>query len=388
LLPLAVAAIGQLGISNAVAQAPASVPPNPTSEVDCNGWSDRYPSVRQLAGDLCTDPIKVITGSGNRFTDNGWYVGHDEPSVKFLSSSPNSGNTMTYVVRVPVDPKQKPTTSLSVTHYGELSLAPWFGLPICDPKSYPQNPCTPDSDTNSGLISDPNGAGSAFMELQFYPPGYTPFVDSISCSRTQWCAAINIDSLECTFGFATCNNSCIEPVNFAYLQRDGVPAGPPSPQLTNTHTFFPNQHTLMINPGDVLVVSISDPPQGFTVTIRDLTTGQTGTMTASAANGFMNTSISDCSGTPFTFHAEYATAAIQNQVPWAALEGGVLMEEEIGHSEVCKSVTNKDPYSASYPGGESFFDDQVFDTCVGGSEGKKAVGEGPCDPTTAVCRTP
>jgi hypothetical protein len=53
----------------------------------------------------------------------------------------------------------------------------------------------------------------------------------------------------CTFGFATCNNNCIEPVNFAYMQTNGVPAGPPSPQLANVNTFTPNRHTLMFNPG-------------------------------------------------------------------------------------------------------------------------------------------
>ena len=104
----------------------------------------------------------------------------------------------------------------------------------------------------------------------------------------------------------------------------------------------------MINPGDTLAVSISDPPQGFTTTIRDLTTHQTGTMTASAANGFMNTNIADCTGTPFTFHAEYSTAKQQNQVPWAALEGGVLMQQEIGHSEVCNSVKNQDPFTSRH----------------------------------------
>ena len=252
---------------------------------------------------------------------------------------------------------------------------------MCDPKSYPQNPCTPDSDTNSGLISDPAAAGSAFMELQLYPPGYTPFVDSESCSKTKWCAALTIDSLECTFNFATCNANCEEPVNFAYLQTNGVPTGPPSPQLTDVSTFTPNRNTLMINGGDTLVVSISDPRQGFTTTIRDLTTHQTGFMVASAANGFMNTNIADCSGTPFTFHAEYSTAKQPNQVPWAALEGGVLMEQEIGHSEVCNSVTNQDPFTASFPGGQSYSDPNVFDTCMGGSEGPTATGEGPCTAT-------
>jgi uncharacterized membrane protein len=379
---------GTAGAATAAATAKTAasggVAPKATNELDCNGWSKAYGTVRKLAGSTCVDPVKVDKdGDRYRFEDNGHYIGHDEPSVKFISSTPGSGNTMTYLTKIPVDPRQSPTPSGSVTNYGQLSVAPWFGLPMCDPKSYPQNACTPDSDTNTGL-SAPTDAGSAFMELQLYPPGYTPFIDSESCSATKWCAALNIDSLECTFGFATCNNDCIEPVNFAFLQTNGVPAGPPSPQLTNVHTFLPNAHTLMINPGDTLAVSISDPPQGFTTTIRDLTTHQTGTMTASAANGFMNTNIADCTGTPFTFHAEYSTAKQQNQVPWAALEGGVLMQQEIGHSEVCNSVKNQDPFTF----GTSYSDPNVFDTCVGGSEGPGQTGEGPCDPNTGICQNP
>jgi hypothetical protein len=372
--------------TSATTAASGAVAPNPINELDCNGWSNTYDSVRQLAGDLCTDPIKIINGKAQRFNDNSWYVGHDEPSTKFISSQPGSGNTMTYVMKMAQDPAAAPTANGSVVDYAQLSVAPWFGLPMCDSKSYPQNTCTPDSDTNGGQIDNPNAAGSAFMELQFYPPGYTPFLDSTSCSTTKWCAALTIDSLECTFDFTTCNGSCEEPVNFAYLQTNGVPAGPPSPQLADVSTFMPNASTLMINPGDVVVLSISDPPQGFTATVADLTTHRTGFMTASAANGFMNTNIADCSGTPYTFHAEYSTAEQQNQVPWAALEGGVLMEQEIGHGEVCNSVTNQDPFSASYPGGQSYSDPNTYDTCLGGSEGPNAVGEGPCNPSTDVCQ--
>jgi len=360
------------------------VKPNAVNSLDCNGWSNKYPSVRHQAGDLCTDPVSYINGKATRFSDNGWYVGHDEPSVKFISHAPGSGNTMSYLMKVSKDPAAAPTANGKVTDYGQLSVAPWFGLPICDSGSYPQNPCTPDSDSNSGLISNPAGAGSAFMELQFYPPGFTPFIDGPSCSPTKWCAALTIDSLECTFGFATCNNSCIEPVNFAYLQTNGVPAGPPSPQLTDVSSFTPNAHTLMINPGDVLAVSITDPRQGFTTAVRDLTTHETGFMTASAANGFMHTSIADCSGTPFTFHAEYNTASQQNQVPWAALEGGVLMQQEIGHGEVCNSLTSQDPFNSSYVGGQTFSDPKVYDTCVNGNDGAGMKGEGPC--TAAGCQ--
>jgi hypothetical protein len=361
------------------------VSPNRTNDLDCNGWSSSYHCARSAMKSLCTDPVEDKNGKAAPFVDNGWYVGHDEPSVKFISSQPGSGNRMTYFMRLPIDPFKPPTPSGSVTDYGELSIAPWFGLPICNPLSYPQDPCTPDSDTNVGL-NVPNAAGSAFLELQLYPPGFTPFIDNNSCSRNYWCGALTIDSLECTYGFTTCNPNCEDPINFSYLQTNGVPTGPPSPQLTDASTFLPDAHTLYMNGGDVLAITIVDPSQGLTAIINDLTTHRKGWVTASAANGFMDTNIADCSGRPFTFHAEYNTARQQNRVPWAALEGGVLMEQEIGHSEACNSLANQDPYSTTYADGQSYSDPYTYDTCDGGSEGPNATGEGPCNPLTFICQ--
>src|SRR5262249_59446730 len=106
----------------------------------------------------------------------------------------NSGKPFTYCRRVRKAPAAKPTNSGKVVDAAELSPAIWFGLPLCDPKSYPQNPCTPDSDANSGAINDPNAAGSAFMELQFYAPGFTG-PDEPGCLRTKWCSALTIDSV-------------------------------------------------------------------------------------------------------------------------------------------------------------------------------------------------
>jgi hypothetical protein len=123
-----------------------------------------------------------------------------------------------------------------------------------------------------------------------------------------------------------------------------------------------------MNQGDALRVKLVDTPAGFRVSVDDLTTGQSGFMVASVANGFMNTSIADCSGTPFAFHPEYNTAAPQNQVPWAALEGGVLMQQEIGHFESCKKVEN--------PIGFISFDPQTYENCIGGVD--HGNGEGPC----------
>jgi hypothetical protein len=357
------------------------VPPNHHSMVDCNGWSPQYRSVKQSMQMLCVDPISVANGTAHRFNDNGWYIGHDEPSTKFISSAHGSGNHFTYYMKLAKDPSQAPKVNGLVTDYAELSVAPWFGLPICDANSYPQNPCTPDSDTNSGGITDPHSAGSAFMELQFYAPGFGPWIDGPSCDPTRYCAALNIDSLMCTNGFSFCNPNCEEPVNFAWIQRDGIPAGPPSPQEADESTFSPNNETLMMNQGDSLQVSVSDSPSGVTILIKDLTTGQTGTMVASAANGFMNTDINTCGGTPFNFHAEYDTASQPNQVPWAALEGGVLMEDELGHFESCDSVTSQLGISG---------DPQTYQECVGGNERNNRVtkgqGEGPCSFSTAICQ--
>ncbi|MGO9503832.1 MAG: hypothetical protein ACLPUO_20200 [Streptosporangiaceae bacterium] len=387
-------------VSHAKTTATHWVKPRSVNNLDCNAWSKKYKSVNPVHRMLCVDPhgskssgwygsaAKSKYNARGRFVDNGHYVGHDEPSVKFISSAAGTGNTFTYLMKLPRDPRRLPTSTGSVTDYAQLSPAPWFGLPICDPNSYPQNPCAPDSDANIGA-NVKQAAGSAFMELQFYPPGYTPFIDDISCSRTQWCSALNIDSLESDFNFAHINLACEEPVNFAFLQRNGVPTGPPGPQLANANTELPNSQTLRMNPGDVLAVSVSDPASGLTTAIRDLTTHQTGYMVASASNGFMNTNYKTCAGKPFTFHAEYNTARQQNIVPWAALEGGVLMEQETGHSEVCGSLANRDPYDLSYPGGQSFTDKSVYDTCTGGgSEGRHARGEGPCNAKTGICVNP
>jgi hypothetical protein len=370
-----------------------SVVPNKINMLDCNGWSKKYKSVSPTFRAHCVDPRGKPKGAqspwivggksyknNGRFMDNGHYVGHDEPSVKFISSASGSGNTMTYYMQVPHDPANPATNTGSVIDYAELSPAPWFGLPLCDPKSYPVNKCTPDSDKNIGA-NVKKAAGSAFMELQFYPPGFTPFQDDVSCSQTFWCAAMTIDSLESHFGFGDINPNCPEPVNFAFIQRNGVPTGPPSPQLTNFHTFTPNSHTLRIHDGDALRVAISDPKAGFTIRINDLTTHQHGTMTASAKNKFMNTDVKSCKGTLHTFHAEYNSAKAKNQVPWAALQGGVLMQQETGHSEVCTSLANKDPINQF-----GVSDPNVFDNCVGGSEGTTDTGEGPCNATTGVCQ--
>jgi hypothetical protein len=203
------------------------------------------------------------------------------------------------------------------------------------------------------------------MELQFYPPGFAPFDDSISCDNTHWCSALTIDSVECDAA-GTCNNNCIEPVNFAFIQRDGVPVGPPSPQESDLQTFTPNAQTLMMNQGDRLVIHMFDAkvPGGhaFKVRERDLTTGQSGTMVASAANGFKNTSIADCSGTPFNFEPEYSTAKPGNVVPWGFGPYNINTQFEIGHFEPCTTLSQRSTFT------DGPFTDHYYNVCHGAYE--------------------
>jgi len=348
-------------------------------ELDCNGDS---PAQKSLAKMYCTD-IRGFLGIdnqntwGGKFYDNGSYIGHDEPDATYLSTAPGSGNNVSWNLKLGKDPAAAPTGTNpghDVSHWFELSPAPWLSMDMCDANSYPQLPCTPKSDSNApacpnGNTCNPNsypGGGSAFMEMQFYPPGNAPWIDSESCDATHWCAALTIDSLECTYGFAQCNVNCEEPVNFAFIQRDGVPAGPPAPQTGTVASFVPNKETLLMNQGDHVAVHMSDAPapgggHAFEVRIKDTTTGQTGWMQASAHNGFQNTSIVDCSGTPFNFEPEYSTAKKGNISPWAALQTNISTEFETGHFEPCTRLSDQlssnpfDPLDTS----------KVFNACHG-----------------------
>lgn len=308
------------------------------SGLDCNGYSNVYYNLHPFLA--CTDPLN--------HEDNGYYIGHDEPSVQFLSTTAGSGNNMVWQINLP---KTDPTPTQNGSKIANFELYPafWFSLALCDPKSYPQNACTKDSDSNTGtgLSTD---AGSAVLELQFYPPGWQPFITQVSCSSTQWCAALNIDSLECNYGFVFCNPSCTEPVNFAFLQTNGVPAGPPGPGKQTASTFTPNTNTLMMNPGDKLKITIKDTSGGLKTLVKDLSTGTSGFMIASASNRFLHTSLNTCATSSFSFHPEYSSAKSTNIVPWAALRINANFAVETGHFELGSTGDSDADDSPCFPG--------------------------------------
>jgi hypothetical protein len=364
--------IAMTGSVSAAAAAPSTsgYTPSASGELDCNGFS---PVQKPLRGAECTD-IRGFLGVNNsntwggRFYDNGHYIGHDEPDATFQSKAPGSGNDVTWTVTLGRDPSAAPGDAVpghDVSHWFELTPAPWFSMALCDPNSYPQTPCRPESDSNAptcfgtSCTTAQSGGGSAFMEMQLYPPGNPPFADNESCDDTHWCAALTLDSAECTAEFASCNPDCEEPLSFAFIAKDGVPTGPPSPQDSTLATVTPNNETLLMNPGDTIRIHMFDAPapgggRAFEVAIRDLTRGTTGFMQASAANGFMSTSMADCSGTPFNFQPEYNTAGVDEISPWTAIGADISTEFETGHWEPCTSLSEEitpNPFDPQDTGG-------------------------------------
>jgi hypothetical protein len=345
---LAVAAAAVFS-GSAVAKSTSGVTAAARGALDCNGFSTIQQTIK--ATGACTD-VRGFAGQNantedGRFYDNGHYIGHDEPDLTFLSNQPGSGNDVTWTETLPQDPTAVPTVGTpgsDVTHWFELSIAPWFSMALCDPFSYPQAACKPMSDTNAPHGNN-QGGGSSFLEVQFYPPGEAPFFDNISCDNAHWCASLHINDLECTVGFHKCNTACEEPTNFAFIQKDGVPTGPAGPQVATLASFTPNDQTLLMNPGDTLKVhifnaSLAGGGHALEVHIDDLTSNTSGFMQASAANGYMATKLGNCKGVPFNYQPEYSTAAQGNIVPWAALQTDISTQFEIGHWTPCSSLSD------------------------------------------------
>jgi hypothetical protein len=324
---------------------------------------------------LCDDNAPLCTETADSIGYEGQYTGHDEPSVLFYSDTPGSGNSNFYRLTLPKDPPTLPTQDgTGGTFNFQLHPAFWFGMAMCDTQSSPEfthAPCAPDSDTNIFENADPNAPdyigkhpGVAFMEMQFYPPGWVAWPPGNSCDATRWCAALNIDSLSRNDNTGAVNNAdClntvgIEPVNFAFLTKSGVADSPGDP-LNGDHFTINPATELFMSSGDELVVELHDTSAGFQVIVSDLSTHQSGSMTASIANGFaqvnFDPSATTCTSTPYAFHPMYSTSSEHTRVTWAAHSYNVAFSDEIGHFEYCGAVNPADGTctapSVSDPGG-------------------------------------
>lgn len=316
---------------------------------------------------ICTEVFdsEAVFGEGN-------YVGHDEPSTLFYSNAPGSGNQMRYQLTLPSDPSPSAPTTPGKSFNFQLHPAFWFGMAMCDTQSYPNRVpnCTPDSDTNivDPAVS-PDHPGTAFMEMQFYPPGWAPFANGgISCDPTKWCAALNIDSLsQNPVTGQSLNSACAssilggtEYINFAFITLSGQSQGPANPiqSVTSPTSLVPDPtKDLFMNSGDKITVTLNDTLHGLRIDLRDHTTGQNGSMTASASNGFGQVLFAPtgttCQNIPYDFHPMYSTSSEKTRVIWAAHSYNIAFSDEIGHFDFCNGTIN-----TSFP----------FN-CTGGTEG-------------------
>jgi hypothetical protein len=365
------------GSESAGASPPSVQRPGPTAAAPATHWCNTN-------GITCTEPYQ-------NWEDFPWfdnavshgvhineYIGHDEPSVLFYGNAPGSGNDNSYSLTLPTDPPVKPSQDGNGGTWNfQLRPTFWLGLDMCDDESapnpawsgaaYPNNPCTPDSDSNI-FASDNAGSakyigkapGGAFMEMQFYPPGWVKWPVGNSCDATRWCAALNIDSFSedentGTPNNATCLNSAgIEPVNFAYLTKDGTATTSADPLNGARFNLDPVKDFFM-NSGDKLQVHMYDTPAGFTVVVDDLTAGTQGKMVASTANGFASVkfdpSASSCTLVPHPFHPMYSTSSPKTRLFWTAHTANVSVSDEIGHFEYCSKVIASSPILKCGQGG-------------------------------------
>ena len=212
--------------THAVHAAATHVNPSRHMHIDC-----------AQAAAMCTE----VAQSDDVF---GHYVGHDEPSMLFYSNRPGSGNHMSYNVTLPKEPSASNPNQVNKSYSFELNGTDWFGMAMCDTQSFPEQvkTCPPDSDSNIlSPSTSPKHVGQAFMEMQFYPPGWIQWptwakaVGASSCDPHKWCAAMNIDSLSLNPVTNKANNpGCLakagfEYLNFAFITKNGKSTGPANP---------------------------------------------------------------------------------------------------------------------------------------------------------------
>jgi hypothetical protein len=109
------------------------------------------------------------------------------------------------------------------------------------------------------------------------------------------------------------------------------------------NTLTPNPRAdLFIASGDRLAVTLHDAGYGLVIDIQDLTSGRSGSMTASAANGFGQVKFAptgtSCTNIPYDFHSIYSTSSEKTRVPWTAHAYNVAFADEIGHFDFCSKV--------------------------------------------------
>jgi len=328
----------------------------------------------------CENPYSPIPCLDRRFHQSfdpeyaGKYIGHDEPGVNFYSDVPGSGNYSRYRVILPRDPQKFPTAANLQGTGGptvwnfQLYWAFWFGMALCDSEAYPAytHECPADSDENIFADADPKSPkyighhpGTGVAEVFFEPPGYGNIAGFVNA--TKWTVLLGIGSFYArdpgptgslfaggsggVLNNAACQNTAGAGLNLALLTLDGIAQAPGDSLNTDPNKLAViDGRTLQMNSGDDVLVTLHDTAEGFQVVVEDLTTHQTGSMTASVANGFtqlvFDPTATTCASRPYAFHPMYSTSSPETFIPWAAKTSNVAMTVEIGHFSYCSAQDN------------------------------------------------
>jgi hypothetical protein len=129
---------------------------------------------------------------------------------------------------------------------------------------------------------------------------------------------------------------------------------------------------LLMSPGDRIRIHMHDTSAGFRTDLTDLTTGRSGSMTASVANGFAHVlytpAATTCQSAPYAFHPEYSTANPRGNT-WSAHTYNVAMSDEIGHFENCLQIDAA--FNCTTPGSQDasgLDEDDGHNFCVPGTD--------------------
>ena len=239
----------------------------------------------------------------------------------------------------------------------------WFGLTLCDTESAPEftKTCTPDSDRNDLEGTNPQGRelhrqaprqrlhGAAVLRARLGPA-----VRGLRLHRDSVLRGDDDRQLSSNQNTGVDNNAAMQQLHPRWgwsrstgptSPRAGMSQAPANPLFTGTFddpnfdAVNPDVHKdLFMNPGDPIRMHMHDTPAGFRVDLFDLSTGQSGSMTASMANGFghilYQPNSSTCHVEPYAFHPEYSTGIPRGNT-WSAHTYNVAASDEIGHFENC-----------------------------------------------------
>ncbi|MDA4119170.1 MAG: hypothetical protein OK436_01135 [Thaumarchaeota archaeon] len=212
--------------------------------------------------------------------------GHDEPTISFISSAPNSGSNDKFQIVLP--------SSSSSFPQGNYYSAMWFGGVVYDNKSLDNQ---------------------AFLELQFYPASPTatgPNSGSQDCSKRGSFSYLP-GSTSSNQWFACAIAWAVNPSSSAEYAAIGLPV--------DAHGGADS--ILVMNSDDIIQVAMSGQAKstslGLQITVSDNTIGSYSVVTLQNSTVVLS---------PF-----YSTAASGNVLQWGAAQPGqVSFAYEIGHT--------------------------------------------------------